>query len=53
MQRLVVEELRGPFDGVDLGDLRRNDQACDLEQLVIADLAVGDGLGRPVGIAQA
>ncbi len=53
IKRLVVEQLRGPLDGVDFGDLRRHDQAGDLEQLVVGDLAVADRLGRAVGIAQA
>lgn len=34
VQGLVIEQLRGPFDRVDLGDLRRHDQPSDLEQFM-------------------
>ncbi len=51
-QWLVVEQLGGPFDGVDLGDLRRDDQACDLVQTFIADVPVSDHLFRIVRVAQ-
>ena len=46
IERLVIEELRRPLDGVDLGDLGGDDQARDLEQLLVADLGPGDRLGQ-------
>ena len=49
VQRLVVEQLRGPFDGVDLGNLGSDDQPGDLEQLIRSDVSVADdgiGVGR-------
>jgi len=42
LQRLVVEQLRGPFDGVDLGNLGRDDQPGNFEQFVRRDVLVPD-----------
>ena len=47
-----VEQLRRPFGGVDLGDLRRHHQARQLEQHVVADVLVLDDVVRMRGIAQ-
>ena len=52
VQRLVVEQLRRPLDGVDLGDLRGDHQPRDLEQLVGGHVAVADDLVGPRGVAQ-
>lgn len=49
VQGLVIEQLRGPFDRVDLGDLRRHDQPSDLEQFMRGDISVANhaiGMGR-------
>ena len=46
VQRLVVEKLRRPLDGVDLGDLRRDDEPRDLEELVGRDVPVADDARR-------
>ena len=49
VQRLVVEQLRRPLDGVDLGDLGGDHQPRHLEELVGRDVPVADdrvGLGR-------
>ena len=53
VERAVVEELRCPLGRVDLGDQRRDDEPRYLEQLLVVDLPVEDGLGGPLGIAQA
>src|SRR2546428_12321811 len=52
IERLVVEQLCGPFRGVDLGDLRGDDEARDLEELVGADVLVAENLVGPDGVAQ-
>ena len=48
IQRLVVEQLGGPFDGVDLRDLGGDHQARGLEQLVGRHVPVAD---HPAGSA--
>ncbi len=53
IKRLVVEDLRRPLDGVDLGDFSGYDQARDLEQFVGRDVLVRDDLIRLGWIAQA
>ena len=50
VERLVVEQLRRPFDRVDLGDLGGHHQPRDLEELVGRDSRVGDDLPRSAGL---
>ncbi len=46
VQWLVVEQLRGPFGGVNFGNLGSDDQPGDFEQLVRRDGCVADdGIG--------
>src|SRR4029453_17638455 len=50
--RLIVEELRRPFDCVDLGDLYSDDKPSDFEQLVVGNPAIRNDFVRPFRIAQ-
>ena len=51
-ERLVVQQLRRPFDRVDLRDLGGNDQAAELVELIGRDIAIPHDGARLGGIAQ-
>ena len=53
VERLVVQQLRRPFGGVDLGDFGCHDEASDFEQFVRADLVIADRRIRSHRVAQA
>ena len=51
IQRPAVEQLRRPFDRMNLGDFGRHDQARDLIQLLVRDFCITDRRIRACRIA--
>ena len=53
VNRFIIEKLRGPFDGMDLGNFRRDNQPGDFKQLIRRDISIFNGGGGVCGVAQA
>src|SRR5439155_14364480 len=49
----IIKKLRGPFDGMDLGNFRRDNQPGDFEQFVRRDIFISNDGGGICGVAQA
>ena len=52
-QRLVVQQLRRPFDGVNLRDFGRDYQTCHLKELLGGDIPIADDPLRVCRISKA